>query len=108
MNCEHEYEYGARLSKLEVRVSSDAHRIDKLEAISEAIYGQSENIAKLTVELKRTNDTMARNDDKVRDHEHRIARMERAPLSRMEKLKVALVSGAATAAVSALIALLIG
>ena len=108
MNCEHEYEYGERLSKLETKVSSNAHRIDKLESISEAIYGQSENIAKLTVELKRTNDNMVRNDDKMRDHERRIAQMERAPLSLMEKLKVALLSGAATAAVSAAIAFLIG
>lgn len=108
MNCEHEYEYGERLSKLEAKVGANAHRIDKLESISKAIYGQSENIAKLTVELKRTNDNMVRNDDKMRDHERRIAQMERAPLSLMEKLKVALVSGAATAAASAAIALLIG
>ena len=108
MNCEHEYEYGERLSKLEAKVSSNTHRIDKLESISEAIYGQSENIAKLTVELKRTNDNMVRNDDKMRDHERRIAQIERAPLSMMEKLKVALLSGAATAVASAAIALLIG
>lgn len=107
MNCEHEYEYGERLSKLEARVSSDGHRINRLESISEAIYGQSENIAKLTVELKRTNDNMERNDDKVREHEHRIAAIEQAPLGLAEKIKVAIVSGAATAAISALIAFFI-
>ena len=106
LNCEHEYEYGERLSKLEARVSSDSHRIDKLESISKAIYGQSENIAKLTVELKRTNDNMVRNDDKVRDHERRLTEIERAPLHIMEKVKIAVMSGAATAVVSAIIAVL--
>ena len=108
MNCQHEYEFGERLSRVEARASSNSHRIEKLESISEAIYGQSENIAKLPVELKRTNDTMARNDDKVRDHERRIADMERVPLHLMEKIRVAVISGGATAVVSAVIAWLIG
>lgn len=86
-----------RLTKIEDRAKSNSKRLDDLEKIADAIHQQNENIAKLIIETKHTNETL-------KSHEERLSKIEDKPSKWLaEILKIV-----ATAIISGVVGLVIG
>ena len=78
----------------------NSHRIDKLEALANAINSQNENIARLVVQLEAANRRLENQDERLCD-------IEKQPLRRFSSLLKAVISAVAGAAAGALISLLL-
>lgn len=62
---EYDYEHEKRLTEIEQRAKSNSHRLDKLEPIVNEIHKMSEAIVEMSNELKHTNASIKKLDEKV-------------------------------------------
>ena len=65
-----EYE-GERLTKAEERSKSNSRRLDRLERLTDEVSKQNENIARLVVQLKFTNEQLSAHDKRLQEIENR-------------------------------------
>lgn len=91
-----EIEIEHRLTDVESRAKSNAHRLDKLEPIVGEIHTMSQTMVKLVEEVRHTNETVCSLDAKVDRMDSRVDDMEKAPAEDAKKYK----STAITAVIS--------
>ena len=91
---------GERIVKIEEREKINSHRIDKLEALANAINSQNENITRLVIQLEEANRRLENQDERLCD-------IEKQPLIRFTSVIKAVISAVAGAVAGALISLLL-
>ena len=64
-----------RLVRVEARCKSNTHRLDKLEALADAIHEQGETLAKMLTELTHTNSSLKDLNDRVGNLETRPGKL---------------------------------
>ena len=82
------------------RTKSNTHRIDKLEHLYDVISEQNQNIAKLVVELRHTNEQLV-------SQGKRLDEIEKQPRARINQIITAVVSALIGSAISAAVAVII-
>ncbi len=90
---------GERIVKIEEREKINSHRIDKLEALANAINSQNENITRLVIQLEEANRRLENQDERLCD-------IEKRPLIRFASVVKAVISAVAGAIAGALFSLL--
>lgn len=90
---------GERIVKIEEREKINSHRIDKLEALANAINSQNENITRLVIQLEEANRRLENQDERLCD-------IEKRPLIRFASVAKAVISAVAGAIAGALFSLL--
>lgn len=82
-----EIEIEHRLTDVESRAKSNAHRLDKLEPIVGEIHTMSQTMVKLVEEVRHTNETVCSLDAKVDRMDSRVDDMEKAPAEDAKKYR---------------------
>lgn len=88
------------LIETDQRCKSNAHRLDKLESLADAINAQGQSIARMVTELTHTNKTLT-------DLTARVGSLENRPGALWDKLIGGVIGAAASGLVVALLALII-
>ena len=88
--------FAERMAKAEERGKSNTHRIDRLESLTDAIYRQNENIARLVEKLEATTSALDA-------QEKRLSEIERLPRLRGDAVFSSAVTALASAVAGAVV-----